>query len=280
VYKIKEEIKIEEIELKVMNLEFLIEFYEKVLGFEIIEEKENYAILGSGGRGFLKLLRQEDLIEEDFRSVGLYHVAYLLPTRKDLAITLKHLLEVQAPIEGFADHLVSEAIYLHDPEGNGIEIYWDKPREQWIRKGNKIAMSTEPLDIESLLELSKEGEWEGFSEGGRIGHVHLKVSNLFKTEKFYTEILNLDLIFRYTGAIFMSTGGYHHHIGANVWQSLGSPPRMENMTGISYFKIKYPNKVDFENVINNLRLKKISYVEKENEIYIKDPDNIGIIFTF
>jgi len=278
-YKIKEEIIIKEIEIKVLNLEELVEFYKNVMGFKVFHKEKNLAILGSTNNPFLRLIKQENLIEENFRDVGLYHVAYLLPTKKDLAIMLRHLLETEAPIEGFADHLVSEAIYLRDPEGNGIEIYWDKPRDEWIRKGNKIAMSTEPLDIDSLLELSKKGEWKGFSDEGRIGHVHLKVSNLTRTERFYTEILNFDLTLRYPGAIFLSTGGYHHHIGANIWQSLGSPPRLENMKGISYFKIKLPNKESLENILNNLNNYGIKYIEQNNEIHIKDPDNISIKLT-
>jgi len=254
-----------------------LNFYEDVLGFEVISKGDNYAVLGSGGRGFLKLLKRENLIKENFRSVGIYHIAYLLPSRKDLAITLKHLIEVQAPIDGFADHFVSEAIYLHDPEGNGIEIYCDKPREKWIKKENLIIMTTEPLDIYSLLDLSKGEKWKGFSKDGKIGHIHLKVSNLYNTEKFYTEILNLDLTFRYRGAIFMSAGGYHHHIGANVWQSFASQPRTENMSGVSYFKIKYPSKQDFLKVMDNLNKFKVSYIEKEESVYLKDPDNISII---
>jgi catechol 2,3-dioxygenase len=275
-HKIKEEIRIEEIELKVLNLEEMIEFYEQILGFKVLKESNEYAILGSNKNPFLKLLRDEKSIKEEFNSVGLYHVAYLLPNRKDLAIMLKHLLEKEAPIEGFADHLVSEAIYLHDIEGNGIEIYCDKPREEWIRIGSKIAMSTEPLDVDRLLNLAN-GEWKGKSDETRIGHIHLKVSSLSRTENFYTKALGLDLTFRYYGAIFLSSGGYHHHIGANVWQSLGAPPRREDMRGLSYFTIKLPSKEDFEGIMKNLREIGMSYVFEGEKIKIKDPDNINII---
>ncbi|HLI46515.1 MAG TPA: VOC family protein [Geobacterales bacterium] len=275
-YKIKEEVRIKEIELKVKNLEELIEFYVNILGFKVFNEKNDFAELGSGKDPFLRLVRAENLKDESYRSTGLYHVAYLLPSRKDLAIMLKHLLDSEAPIEGFADHLVSEAIYLRDLEGNGIEVYCDRPRDQWIRSGNKIAMSTEQLDVDSLLELSKGGDWKGFSEHGRIGHIHLKVSNLSKTEYFYTQVLSFDLTLRYYGAIFLSTGGYHHHIGANVWQSLNSGPRSEDMRGLSYFTIKLPNEQVFENIAQNIVKHNVWHIREKTELYTKDPDNIAI----
>ncbi len=274
-HKIKEEIKIEEIELKVFDLESTIDFYERVLGFRVFKEDDEKALLGSYKTPFLKLIRSDNLIRESPRSVGLYHVAYLLSSREELAVTLRHLLEIGAPIEGFADHLVSEAIYLHDPEYNGIEIYRDKPREEWITRNNKIIMSTEPLDIESLIALSKDLEWKRIDDSAKIGHIHLRVSNLSNAENFYTKALGLTLTFRYYGAIFLSSGGYHHHIGANIWQSHGSRPRDEKMSGLSYFKIRLPSKEDMEGIIKNFEELKVKF-NLEKELIVKDQDNITI----
>ncbi len=274
-HKIKEEIKIEEIELKVFDLESMVDFYESVLGFRIFKEGKDEALLGSYKNPFLKLVRFDNLVRESPRNVGLYHVAYLLSSREKLAVTLRHLLEVEAPIEGFADHLVSEAIYLHDPEYNGIEIYRDRPREEWVKKNDKIMMTTEPLDIESLIALSENLEWKGIDDSARIGHVHLRVSNLSKTEDFYTKALGLTLTLRYYGAIFLSSGGYHHHIGANIWQSHGSRPRDEKMSGLSYFKIRLPSKEDMEGIIKNFEELKVKF-NLEKELIVKDLDNITI----
>lgn len=267
---------IEEIELKVHDLEKLVEFYEKTLGFKVFEKNKDIATLGAGQK-FLKLIRDEKSKEEDPKGVGLYHVAYLLPERKDLAITLKHFLKVGAPIEGFADHIATESIYLHDPEGNSIEIYCDKPPEEWIKSDGEILMDTLPLDIESLLRLADQEKWEHINDNTKIGHVHLRVSNLSKAELFYSKILGLDITLRWYGAIFLSFGGYHHHIGANIWHSSGAKPREDDTKGLSYFKIKLPSKEHFEKVIQNLENFQIKYTRKDSEIYATDFDNIKIV---
>ncbi|GBD04152.1 Catechol-2,3-dioxygenase [bacterium HR19] len=273
----REETIIEEIELKVHDLEKLTEFYEKTLGFKVFEKTKDRATLGAGKNPFLKLVRDEKAKEDDPKGPGLYHVAYLIPERKDLAIILKHLLKVEAPIEGFANHIATESVYLQDPEGNHIEIYCDKPASEWINSDGKILMDTLPLDIESLLILADQEKFERINDNTKIGHIHLRVSNLSKAELFYSEILGLNITLRWYGAIFLSFGGYHHHIGANIWHSSGAKPKEENTKGLSYFKIKLPSKEHLEKVIQNLENLQIKYTKKDNEIYTRDFDNIKVV---
>jgi catechol 2,3-dioxygenase len=275
-YKLKKEIEIEEVGIKVLNLKEVLNFYQKILGFEVVELKRKEALLGSKKFHFLRILEDKKVKKEKFNDVGLYHVAYRVKDRETLAIVLEYLIENKAPIDGFADHLVSEAIYLHDIEGNGIEIYCDKPKKDWPGFPDKIEMGTLPLDVDSLLKLAKK-KFTKIDKETRIGHIHLKVSNLEKTEEFYTKALGLDLTLRYFGAIFLSSGGYHHHIGANIWQSLGATPRKDEMAGFNYFVIKLPSKEDFEKIVQNLKELSIEHKIDKNKIKLRDPDNLNLI---
>jgi catechol 2,3-dioxygenase len=163
----------------------------------------------------------------------LFHTAFLLPERRDLADWVRHARRTSLAIEGASDHLVSEAIYLSDPEGNGIEIYMDRPRSSWKSDGTGVAMATLPLDGASLLaEPATAGPWR-FPDAGRIGHVHLKVGDLAAAEAFYRAELGLDVMARYPGAVFLGWGGYHHHIALNVWASKGAPARTADLAGLA-----------------------------------------------
>jgi catechol 2,3-dioxygenase len=202
------------------------------------------ASLGAGGTEQLLYLTEGPASESSSDSTGLYHFALLVPTRKELARAFKRLLDNNTNIQGCSDHLVSEAIYFNDPDGNGIEIYYDLPQEHWYDKTGNIRMATQPLSVESLLaELgSTEVMTPALHHRTTLGHVHLHVGDLSTAEEFYCKVLGFDLILRYgMYASFLSAGGYHHHIGLNTWNHANLQPRTLGSFGLLWYKICLPN---------------------------------------
>jgi catechol 2,3-dioxygenase len=193
----------------------------------------------------------------DPRATGLFHLAVLVPSRLDLAYGLTRLAETRWPLDGASDHLVSEALYLSDPDGNGIEIYRDRPRQEWREVDGQLQMATLPLDLRSVAsEIGRSGSSQSQAHapaGTRIGHVHLQVSELERTETFYAGVLGFEVMVRgYPGALFVSAGGYHHHIGLNTWHSAGSPPPAPGTVGLRSFVIELPSQAELEQVLGRV----------------------------
>jgi len=226
--------------LRVRDLERSLSFYLDVMGFKLVSGGAHTATLSATGRGpgLLVLTEKKDASPRPPRSTGLYHVAIRVPGRRALAQTIQHLGESNWPVEGFADHDVSEAVYLADPDGNGLEVYADRPRDEWPLRNGMVEMVTEPLDLDSLMrELENWADpWNGLDPATDIGHVHLRVSDLARSEAFYRNVLGFDVTQRdLVGALFFSAGGYHHHLGANVWSSEnGSRPPADAVGLISF----------------------------------------------
>jgi catechol 2,3-dioxygenase len=190
----------------------------------------------------VELEHRPDARPDDRRSAGLYHTAFLMPTRADLARWLLHVTRDRVPITGASDHGVSEAFYLDDPEGNGVEVYADRPPESWRWRDGSVSMPTKPLDIENLLGVpDRRSSFDAAPNGLRIGHIHLRVGDLAIAEKFYSGILGLDLTRRRDGASFLSSGGYHHHVAGNVWHSAGAGLRDLNRAGLGWFSLAANN---------------------------------------
>lgn len=225
--------------LVVRDLERLTAYYRDALGLNVQERTEQAAALGVNGITLLVLSHRPDALPDDPREAGLYHTAFLMPTRADLARWIVHASRTGVPITGASDHDVSEAIYLDDPEGNGIEVYSDRPRRMWRRDGTTIFQRTDPLDIDAILgELDPTtATYPGAPTGLRIGHIHLRVGNIASAEAFYCGVLGLDVTRRRTGATFISSGGYHHHVGANVWHSEGAGVRNSSRAGLDWFAL-------------------------------------------
>jgi catechol 2,3-dioxygenase len=197
------------VHLNISDLSKSLQFYQEVLGFQVHRRAGETAYLGAGKADILVLNERHGAVLPRF-STGLYHFAVLVPSRLELARSLRRLIETEYPLQGFADHLVSEAIYLADPDGNGIEVYRDRPRNEWYDAGGKIQMASDPLDIRGVLaELNgTAGAWRGFDAATKLGHMHLQVGNVGAAQKFYTHILGFDLIMRYgPSAAFVSAGG-------------------------------------------------------------------------
>ncbi|UOY93002.1 VOC family protein [Ectobacillus sp. JY-23] len=257
---------VQQVHLFVTNIERSLAFYKDVLGFQILRREEKKVILSADEQTPLFIIEEPaQAAPRQGRTTGLYHVAFLLPTRADLAHILVHLLHTY-PLQGASDHLVSEALYLADPDGNGIEIYIDRDANAWKWTNKQVHMTTQRLDAENVLQ-EATSEWKGMPKGTIIGHIHLQVSDLQEAEEFYTR-LGLEVVSRYSdAAIFVSSGGYHHHIGLNTWQSAGAPAPLPNSAGLHWFSLMLPNEETRAQVI--ARLHKIgANVKKEGDIVI------------
>jgi len=226
--------------LAVRDLHRLTAYYRDLLGLVVQTQTARSATLGIGGIPLIELIHQPEALPDDPREAGLYHTAFLMPTRADLARWILHVAKSRIPITGASDHDVSEAIYLDDPEGNGIEVYSDRPSETWRRNGTEIFQKTDPLDIEAIVREVDPAMaiYHGAPAGLRIGHLHLRVGDVAEAETFYGSVLGLDVTRRRTGATFMSSGGYHHHVGANVWHSNGAGFRSGKHTGLAWFDMR------------------------------------------
>jgi catechol 2,3-dioxygenase len=222
-------------ELAVSNLSRSADFYERMLGLPLIERDDSYARLGPDREHPLLTLTQLAAPTPiPPRSSGLFHIALLHPTRAGLAETVRRVALQRWPIDGASDHGVSEALYLSDPDGLGIEIYADRPQAQWNRPadGHGVEMFTLPLDLEDLLAQAPNTPAERIEAGTAIGHVHLKVADVARAVAFYRNALGFEEQARIPSAGFLSAGGYHHHIGLNSWQSAGGTPAPDSAPGL------------------------------------------------
>lgn len=261
------------VNLKVENLERSLAFYQQIIGFKLLGRKENKALLTADGRTALLSIEQpKNVTAKQPRTTGLYHFALLLPTRSDLGSILQHLLNSGYPLQGASDHLVSEALYLADPDGNGIEIYRDRPSSTWEWNDSEVVMDTKPLDAEAIVAEGNGKPWTGLPSATLMGHIHLHVSELKQTETFYRNGLGFEVVSNYHNqALFISTGRYHHHIGLNVWNGIGAPSPLESSVGLESFTLVFPAEEAREQAINQLR-EIGAAVSKENQDFItKDP---------
>ncbi|KKB08827.1 VOC family protein [Devosia chinhatensis] len=223
--------------LNVRQLDVVADYYRHLLGLETIGRDGKTLRLGVGDTALLELRGDDSLAQRDPRSAGLFHTAFLMPDRESLAAWLRHIANARIAVDGASDHLVSEAVYLHDPEGNGIEVYADRPRAVWSDDNGRIAMATEKLDIPTLLALAPEREWQGAPAGLIVGHMHLQVGDNAVAEPFYSGVLGTEITAHYPGASFYGAGGYHHQLASNVWSSRGAGPIAQGRTGLSAFEL-------------------------------------------
>jgi catechol 2,3-dioxygenase len=252
-------------------------FYRAGIGLEILsgDSTEPNAIQRLGKNEIeMVVLEERPGAVQPGRTTGLFHMAILLPSRKALARQLKHFIDAGVPIHGASDHGVSEAIYLSDPDGNGIEIYSDLPREAWVFKGGQIQMGTLALDVADLLkEISDSDEpWIGMPVGTVMGHIHLRVADLATAEAFYHDVIGMDVTARYgNAATFMSFDGYHHHLGINTWESKGAPPAPDGSIGLKNFQIDLPSGDALARVQSRATAKNIPTEILPHGISLRDP---------
>jgi catechol 2,3-dioxygenase len=228
------------IDLTVTGLDRSVGFYQDALGLRVNGREDGRAALGAGGDDLL-VLHEDPNARPAGRHAGLFHFALLHPTREELARAVQRLAVARTPVTGASDHGVSEAIYLSDPDGNGIELYSDRPRESWPpprHEGERVGMFTEPLDVEGLLALVDGRELVPHaSEGLVAGHMHLHVNDLEEAVRFYRDVVGLEEMARYPGAAFLARDGYHHHVAVNVWRGEGIPPVPPDAVGLRRFAL-------------------------------------------
>ena len=302
-------LKIDHVHLKVHDLQKSIDFYRSILGFRVLENSsvENMAFLvsqelGQDKRSSLLVLNQIDSNNRFTsqssnikREAGLYHFAILLPERKYLSSFLQHIQNNLDPqyYEGMADHAVSESLYLHDPDSNGIEVYRDRKRSEWVwTSTNKVYMVTDPLNINNLLNHESYGTWSGFPSKTSIGHVHLYVSNLHKAKNFYQDLLGLNHTASYPGAYFFAADRYHHHIATNTWRGtniLHNSANISGKPGLDHFAIRVHDNEKEKNLLKSHLVangifidEKLLYsdLDQQSSFYVYDFDGIKIQFIF
>ncbi|MGF1507225.1 MAG: VOC family protein [Anaerolineae bacterium] len=229
------------VHLRVRDLAHITDFYTNVMGARAAPLDGNTTALHpEGSDDPLFVLHGDPAARPARGTTGLFHAAVLLPTRADLATWLHHALTTGWRLQGASDHAVSEAIYLADPAGNGLEVYRDRPRAEWPMRGDQVAMVTDPLDLDDLLAAAA-GQWVGWPPGTRIGHVHLRVNDIAQAADFYGA-LGFAVMARYgQQAVFLGADGYHHHIGANTWGTAGAPPPPPDAAGLMHIEIRMPD---------------------------------------
>lgn len=269
------------VHLTVQNLARSAAFYETSLGLKLRGLAGSKAQFGVKGRELL-VLTEDPQARPYARTTGLYHFALKVPSRLELARALRRIVDSETAVQGFADHLVSEAIYLPDPDGNGIEIYRDRPREQWQYENGRLKMGTDPLDLENLLgELNRQpDDASGIHPETTMGHMHLHVSQLEPAEAFYREVLGFDLVLRYgPSASFLAAGGYHHHIGLNTWAGVGAPPPPLHSSGLRYFVIELPDDKALQEVARRITQNDVELAKTSRGLLVRDPSANGILLT-
>lgn len=258
------------VRLQVAALGRSLAFYEGVLGLGVLDRIGPAVVLGAGGAPLVALNERPGARPvPPAGRLGLYHAAFLLPARADLARFLRHVAERGERI-GMSDHLVSEAVYLTDPDGLGIEVYADRPRAAWRTVGGQIAMATRPLDVQDLLRAAGGTRWTGVPEGTRVGHVHLHVGDLGAAEAFYHNALGLEkTLTGFPGALFLSAGGYHHHLGLNTWSA--GPPAAEGDARLLEWTLLVPSPTGVDAVGHRMEAAGYAVARDADAAVVADP---------
>lgn len=273
-------LRVGKVRLRVRDLDAVSAFYQAVLGLIVMAKTDRRAVLGTGEVPLLVLEADPALAPGDRRQAGLFHTAFLMPTRADLARWVGHIAQAGVQLQGASDHIVSEAFYLSDPEGNGIEVYADRPVSQWSRSGSDaVEMTTEPLDVQDLLTAAGNTGWSGFPSAGSVGHVHLQVGDTAAADRFYRDLLGFDVMVDYPGASFYGSGGYHHQLAGNIWNSRGAPQRPQNMAGLDTVELIARDAAEIAAILARADSAGLQAVKNEDGTMLRDPWGTVITLT-
>jgi catechol 2,3-dioxygenase len=262
--------------LAVRDLERSLDYYRRVIGLELLERQADHAVLGAGGGPLLELEAHANA-ERDRQAADLFHFALLVPSRAALGRQLGHFVASDTRLTGASDHLVSEALYLRDPDGHGIEIYRDRPRADWYADG-EFLLGTEALDLEGVLEAGRAagGQWDGIDPGTVMGHVHLETLDLKRAKGFYVDTLGFDVMKEMLQASFVSVGGYHHHLAFNTWGNRtrrAEPDR--DAIAMRWYEIRLPDRAALDRVAAGLG----SDAPRDGWLEVPDPNGLVVRFT-
>jgi len=262
------------VRLDIADLERSLDYYTRVIGLRVLDRGARHASLGAHGsvRPLVLLDERRGAAPAPRRGrLGLYHFAILLPDRASLGRFVRHLA-ASGERAGSADHLVSEALYLQDPDNLGIEVYADRPRDTWRRQGGQVVMATDPIDVAGLLAAAGDTAWTGMPLGTEMGHVHLHVGDIDRAAAFYADGLGFDrTAWNYPGALFMSAGGYHHHLGANTWAGAGARAPDEGDARLAEWTLEVPNAEAVAGVLESLRAAGHAAERDGGDVVVRDP---------
>jgi catechol 2,3-dioxygenase len=270
--------------LQVADLERSLRFYVDLVGFHEVSRSDGMVVLSANGQlpAHLILDERPGARPKPRRSTGLFHVAIRLSGRYELARVFRQLVENRWPFGGFSDHKVSEALYLSDPDGNGLELYRDRPRDQWPMNNGMVEMTTDPLDVDALLADAGDEPWTSIAPNTDIGHIHLHVANLRDAEAFYCDLLGLEVMQRsYPGALFVAAGGYHHHVGLNIWAGEGAPPPPPDAVGLLSFSLEIPDVQVWQTTIDRVEAAGVRVEARHDQdgtksVLVRDPSGNGV----
>ena len=263
--------------LVVRDLDLVSRFYQQVVGLSVLEALPSGVLLGAHGTPLLTLSTSGQVKAASRTAAGLFHTAFLVPNRQELAAWLAHAAHSGIRLDGASDHLVSEAIYLSDPEGNGIEIYRDRAPVEWnYHQDGTVEMATERLDLQALYNSAPQVSFGGMAAGTALGHIHLQVGDIPQAEAFYRDVLGLKIMARYPGASFFATGGYHHHVAANIWNSRGASARQETMSGLADYTLRFTDETALKQALAAVEKLEIATTKTASGWSLKDPWGIGL----
>ncbi|MDQ2666449.1 MAG: VOC family protein [Gemmatimonadota bacterium] len=273
-YRLPDDIRLGHVSLQISDMERSLAYYENVLGLRLISRNSDVALLGTQGSG-TPLVELQNIAGTQpvgrHAKLGLYHFAILLPNRATLGRFVQHLVAIGTDM-GAADHLVSEALYLRDPDGLGIEVYADRPRDRWRVEQQQLVMATDPLDMAGLVSAANGAPWKGMPDGTVMGHVHLHVGDLDHAAAFYHAGLGLDkMVWQYPGALFMSAGGYHHHLGVNTWAGRGALSAGEADARLLEWRMIFSSAIDMSAAAASLQSAGQDVTDDGGDRVVRDP---------
>lgn len=271
------------VRLRVADLERSLGFYRDILGFAVQRDLGGTLILGlprtsaaaeQERPGLVVLVEQPGISRRPMRpqTAGLYHVAFLVPTRQELGRALLGLSRAEYRLRGMSDHAVSESLYLDDPDGNGLEIYADRPRELWPVVNGVVQMTVDPMDVEGVLAAARDlnTQWTGLPPDTVIGHVHFTVSDMERAIAFYRDVIGFDVMMQIPSLTAVSAGGYHHHLNLNTWAGPGAPPDSGNVAGLIAWELKVPDTPARRRLID--RAAAAAALTGQHDATARDPD--------
>lgn len=266
--------------LVVQDLDRVARFYREIIGLSVLESSLSGVVLGVAGAPLLMLSTSTTAHKAPRTAAGLFHNAFLVPDRPALAAWLAHAAHAGVRLDGASDHLVSEAIYLSDPEDNGIEIYRDRQPDEWTyHDDGTVEMATERLDLQALYDSAPKERFGGMADGTALGHIHLQVGDIPQADAFFRDVLGLKVMARYPGASFFATGGYHHHVAANIWNSRGAHIRQAGMTGLSGYRLKFNADSALQAALESLDRQEIATTRTSEGWTLRDPFGIGLTLS-